>query len=190
MQTTNTTSSWGWPARLLHWSIAAIILFQLGLGLYMTDFVSDVSEQFSLFQLHKSWGFVVFCLAVARVAWRLLNRRSPALPAAMPRWQKAASHASHGVLYLLILIMPLSGWVMSAASPTQDFLGIENRVFDLFAMPDPWVPGVAAIADAVEVVHAWSAWVMLAVLAVHVAAALKHHLVDRDDILARMSWGR
>ncbi|MDQ0315327.1 cytochrome b [Amorphus orientalis] len=190
MQTTNTTQSWGWPARALHWSIAAVILFQLGLGLYMTDFVSDTARQFSLFQLHKSWGFVVFCLAVLRVAWRLANRRSPRLPAETPRWQAIASHASHGLLYLLILVMPLSGWVMSAASPTQDYLGIENSVFGLFAMPDPWVPGVRSVAEAAEAVHAWSAWIMIAILALHLAAALKHHFVDRDDILKRMSWGR
>lgn len=189
MQTKNTSQSWGWPARALHWSIAAIILFQLALGLYMTDFVPDLSEQFKLFQLHKSWGFVVFCLAVVRVAWRLANRRSPALLDTMPRWQRAASHASHGLLYLLILVMPLSGWVMSAASPTQEFLGIQNMVFGVFAMPDPWVPGVRWIADLAKEIHELSAWAMIAILAVHVAAALKHHLLDRDAILRRMTWG-
>ena len=189
MKTRNTTESWGWPARVLHWSIAALILFQLGLGLYMTDFVPDLSEQFKLFQLHKSWGFVVFCLGVIRVAWRLANRRSPHLPVGTPRWQAIASHASHGLLYLLILVMPLSGWVMSAASRTQDYLGIQNMVFGVFAMPDPWVPGVRWIADAAKEIHELSAWAMIAILALHLAAALKHHIIDRDTVLKRMSWG-
>lgn len=190
MRATNTRESWGWVQRLLHWSIAAIILFQLGLGIYMTDFVPELTEQFALFQLHKSWGFVVFVLALARVAWRLFNRASPGLPAHMPRWQRAASHASHGLLYLLILVMPLSGWVMASASTTQDLFSIENMVFGLFAMPDPWVPGVRSVAEAAETVHWASAWLLMAVLAVHAVAALKHHAADRDDILRRMAWGR
>ncbi|MEW5422797.1 cytochrome b [Amorphus sp. 3PC139-8] len=190
MRTKNTTERWGWLSRFLHWSIAALILFQLALGLYMTDFVSDMTEQFDLFQLHKSWGFVVFCLAVIRVSWRLFNRQTPHLPAGTAGWQRVASHLSHGLLYLLILVMPLSGWVMSAASPTQDYLNIQNMVFGLFAMPDPWVPGVRSLSDAAGEVHEISAWIMLAILAIHVAAALKHHLIDKDDVLRRMTWGR
>lgn len=190
MRATNTSESWGWVARLLHWGLAAIILFQLGLGIYMTDFVSEMTRQYELFQLHKSWGFVVFVLAVGRIAWRILNRRSPRPPAHVPRWQAVASQASHGLLYLMLLLMPLSGWVMASASTTQDMFSIRNIVFGLFEMPDPWVPGVKPIADAAEAVHATSAWLLIAILVVHAGAALKHHLVDGDDILKRMAWGR
>ncbi|ESR27320.1 cytochrome b [Lutibaculum baratangense] len=190
MRGRNTTESWGWVARLLHWSIAAIILFQLGLGIYMTDVVSELTEQFRLFQLHKSWGFVVFVLVLARIAWRLANRRSPRHPPGQPRWQAAASHATHAALYVLMFVLPLSGWVMASASTTQDLFSIRNMVFGLFEMPDPWVPGNKAIADAAGTVHEWAAWAMIAILALHAAAALKHHLVDRDDVLKRMAWGR
>ncbi len=190
MQAANTRASWGWVTRALHWSMAGLILFQLGLGVWMTEFVPDLLEQFALIQTHKSWGFVVFALALVRVVWRLANRTSPRLPPDVPRWQAAASHASHAGLYALMFVLPLSGWVMSAASPVQDLLGIENMVFGLFALPDPWVPGVKAVEDVAKAVHEVSGWLLAGLLAVHAGAALKHHLRDRDDVLARMTWGR
>jgi cytochrome b561 len=190
MRATNTDASWGWVARALHWSMAAIILYQLGLGLWMANFVEDLIRQFQLTQTHKSWGFVLFVLALVRIAWRLLNRARPGLPLGMPAWQIRAAAASHGLLYALMLVMPLSGWAYASASPLQDLLGIDNEVFGLITMPDPWVPGNEAVADLARAIHRWSAVLLGLVLAVHVAAALKHHLVDRDGVLARMAWGR
>lgn len=189
MPARNTQTSWGWVARLFHWVMAGLILFMLGLGVYMTKFVPDLMAQFTLIQLHKSWGFVVFCLALARVVWRLSNRTSPNDPLGTPRWQRIAAKATHGLLYVLILVMPLSGWVMSAASPTQDLLNIQNMVFGTFAMPDPWVPGVAWISDAAQAVHTYAAILLAGLLALHVGAALKHHFIDRDNTLLRMTLG-
>jgi cytochrome b561 len=189
MHITNTRESWGFVARVLHWSIGAIILFQFGLGLYMTKVVEDAFRQFDLTQLHKSWGFVIFALACLRVAWRLANPRVPELPAKTPIWQAWASCITHRMLYLLMFAMPISGWVMSAASPNQDLLNIDNMVFDWFAMPDPWVPGVKSVADTASEIHEFAAWLLLALLALHAAAALKHHLVDRDSVLRRMTFG-
>ncbi len=189
MAASNTARSWGWVARAIHWIMALLILFQLGLGVWMTNFVPDLLRQFQLVQLHKSWGFVVFALALARIAWRLGNRAAPGLPGAPP-WQVRASHVSHLLLYLLIFVLPLSGWATSAASPVQDMLGIENMVFGVFAMPDPWVPGVKVVADGAARVHFFAGLLLAAVLAVHMAAALQHHFVKRDDVLARMTWGR
>lgn len=190
MRTTNTTTSWGWVTRAIHWAMAGLILFQLGLGFYMTNIVEDLLAQFRLTQTHKSWGFVVFVLALVRIAWRLANRAHPPLPVGTPRWQVRAASASHGLLYALMVTLPLSGWVMSAASPTQDLLNIQNMVFGWFAMPDPWVPGVKWIEDAANAVHNLSALLMALILVVHAGAAIKHHLVDRDAVLARMTWGK
>jgi cytochrome b561 len=189
MRATNTETSWGWVARAFHWALAALVLFQLGLGVRMVNFEPDLIEQFRLTQLHKSWGTVIFALAVLRAGWRLTSRRTPRLPPATPRWQTRAAAGSHLLLYMLILALPLSGWVMSAASPNQDLLGIDNMVFGWSALPDPWVPGVKPIADAARAMHIGAAILLAAVLLIHVAAALKHHLVDRDDVLARISWG-
>ena len=190
MRARNTGASWGWVARLLHWSMAGLILFQLGLGLYMVELTADLLERFRLTQLHKGWGTVIFALALIRLGWRISHRAHPALPPATPRWQMRAAAASHALLYVLMLLLPLSGWVMASAAPTQDLLGIENMVFGLFALPDPWVPGVQRIEDAAKAVHLAAAILLALVLAVHAAAALKHHLVDRDDVLARMSFGK
>lgn len=189
MQAGNTEAGWGWVTRAIHWIMAALILFQLGLGLWMTRFVSDLIVRFDLTQIHKSWGFVIFALALVRVVWRLANRRAPGLPAGTPRWQAHVAHVSHAALYLLMLAMPLSGWAMSAASPTQDLLGIRNTVFGWFAMPDPWVPGVKAVEEFAATTHFVGAILLALLLAVHAGAALKHHFVDRDGVLAGMTFG-
>jgi cytochrome b561 len=190
MRLANTERTWGWGARALHWIMAGLILFQLGLGLRMTEFTADLVTRFDLTQTHKSWGSVIFVLALLRLGWRLANRASPGLPAGTPFWQVRAARISHAALYVLILALPLSGWIAAAASPTQDLLGIENMVFGTFALPDPWVPGVKSVADSAALAHRAAAMLLVALLAVHIAAALKHHFFDRDDVLARMTYGR
>ena len=177
---------WGWVSRALHWSMAALILFQLGFGLYMTR-VPDLLARFALTQTHKSWGTLVFALAVVRVGWRLLNRRRPPLPP-MPRWQVRAAEASHGLLYGFMFVMPLSGWIMASASPTQDLLQMQNMVFGVFPLPDPFVPGDPWVEAAAGAVHQAAAIGLAAVLALHAGAALRHQFVDRDGLLARMLW--
>jgi cytochrome b561 len=168
--------------------MAALILFQLALGFRMTVLVSDLVERFRLTQLHKSWGTVIFALALIRIAWRLAGRRHPGPPPGMPRWQARAAAASHLALYLLMLVMPVSGWVMASAAPTQDLLGIENLVFGRLALPDPWVPGAKSIENAAAAVHLWSAIALAMLLALHVSAAAKH-LLARDEVVPRMTFG-
>ncbi len=184
----NLTTGWGWLARLLHWSMAGIILFMLGLGYYMTEIVTDVFEQFPLFQTHKSWGFTVFVLALLRIVWRFFNP-TPALPDHMSGLERLAAHGGHWALYILMFALPLSGWLMSSASPLQDLYGIKNMVFGLFEMPDPLVPGDGDIEELFSDIHYWCAWALAAVLAGHVGAALKHHLVNKDNVLRRMVKG-
>jgi cytochrome b561 len=189
MRAFDSVAGWGWVTRLLHWTMAALILFQLGFGLYMVQAVADLLQRFTLTQTHKSWGFVVFALAVVRVGWRLASRRRPPLPAAMPRWQVRVAGASHRLLYLMMFVMPVSGWIMASASPTQDLLQMQNMVFGSFALPDPFVPGVAGIEAAARSVHVGAAILLATLLAVHAGAALKHQLVDRDGLLAAMLFG-
>lgn len=174
---------------MLHWSMAAILLFLLALGIWMANFVPDLIERFRLTQLHKSWGAVAFALALLRLGWRAVDRPRPALPAATPPWQRRAARASHVLLYALMILMPVSGWVMASASPLQETLGMTNEVFGLFALPDPWVPGVEPLSDAARSLHVAAALTLMAVLALHVGAALKHHLIDRDRVLRGMLRG-
>ncbi len=193
MSVKNTETAWGWPARVIHWVMALMILGLLGVGNYMTSLDIFNPDRFTLTQQHKSIGFVVFVLAIIRVGWRLSNRTSPTLPEAMPGWQKAASHASHYALYALIFIMPLSGWLMSSASPLNDPgaypVQIRNMVFGLFEMPDPFATGSERLEEIFHTIHAVSARLMILILLVHTAAALKHHFVDKDTILRRMIRG-
>ena len=139
MPARDSAAAWGSVSRLLHWAMAGLILFQLGFGLYMTR-VPDLLARFTLTQTHKSWGFVIFVLALLRIGWRLMNRTRPPLPAAMPRWQVRAARLSHALLYVLMFVMPLSGWVLASASPVQDLLQMQNLVFGRWALPDPCDP--------------------------------------------------
>ncbi len=187
MQARDSVAGWGWVSRVIHWAMAALILFQLGFGLWMTR-VPDLLQRFTLTQTHKSWGTVVFALALFRVAWRAANPRA-ALPA-MPAWQVHAAGISHALLYLLMFVMPVSGWLLASASPVQDLLQMQNLVFGTFPLPDPFVPGSEATERTLRSVHAGAALLLAAVLAVHAAAALRHQFVDRDRLLARMLWAR
>lgn len=189
MSLRNRPDGWGWPARALHWASAGVILFMLGLGFWMTGWVTDVFRQFPLFQLHKSWGFVAFALALVRIGWRLANP-TPAPEGPIPRWQEAARIGAHGALYALTLALPLTGWLTASASELQETYGIRNMVFGLFPLPDPIQPGDKALTELFGTLHAICAWTLIGVLVLHVGAALAHHLVARDRTLTRMVAGR
>ncbi|MEM7499281.1 MAG: cytochrome b [Pseudomonadota bacterium] len=190
MTALNTRTSWGWVQRAIHWVAAAVILFQLGMGYYMTTFLGDL-ERFSEIQTHKSWGFVAFVLVVLRFAWRMVNP-TPAEPD-MPNWQRIASRGSHIALYGLMVVLPVTGWLMSSASPLNDPdaypFQVKNMVFGLFEMPDPYPTGDKALSEMLGTIHEFAAWGIAALLLIHVAAALKHQFVDRDGLLTRMISG-
>ena len=151
--------------------------------------VPDLLARFTLTQTHKSWGTVVFVLALVRVAWRLANRARPPLPP-MPRWQVRAARASHALLYLFMFLMPLSGWLLASASPVQDLLQMQNLVFGRLAPPRPLRPRQRrGSRRRLHRLHATAAIGLAALLALHAAAALKHQFVDRDGLLARMLSG-
>lgn len=161
----------------------------LGLGTYMSNFVTDIYEQFGLFQLHKSWGFVAFALGVLRILWRVVNP-TPALPDTMSGLEILGAKASHFLLYFLVIAMPVSGWLMASASPLQDSYGIKNLVFGLFELPDPFVPGSEALESALSTFHTGSAIALGLLVALHAAAAIRHQFVKRDGLIRRMILGR
>ena len=193
----NTRDAWGWPARLLHWAITAIVLFQLGVGYYMVNLIEmtadGITERNILTQTHKSWGFVVFALALVRLLWRALNRR-PEAPRHMSGAERAVAEGAHLALYVLMIALPVTGWLMASASPLNDAGGympqIRNMVFGLFELPDPFPTGDKALTETLAAVHAWAAYGLAALVGLHALAALKHHLVDRDGVLTRMVLGR
>ncbi|TVQ55153.1 MAG: cytochrome b [Rhodobacteraceae bacterium] len=187
MRVFNTETGWGWPARALHWAMAALILFMLGLGYVMVNMTPDLFERFRLTQIHKSWGFVVFALALARLGWRALNRRAPEPPG--QGWQAKAAKRAHVAFYALMFILPISGWLMASASELQDLYNIRNMVFGLFELPDPFVPGDRRIEAVFKAIHVAAAVALAALLVAHALAALKHHFIDRDRVLMRMVRG-
>ncbi len=165
------------PSIALHWLVAALLVATFPLGLYMTGLPLS-PRKLQLFSYHKWIGVTIFALAWLRLAWRL-RHAPPPLPAAMPRWQQRAAHAVHGLLYALLIAIPLSGWLYSSAS------GVPTVYLGLWQLPDV-VDRDKALADALRGVHRSLNWTLAALVALHVLAALKHHFVDRDGLLHRM----
>jgi cytochrome b561 len=162
----------------LHWLIAVLIIGTFTLGLVMTDIPGLTPTKLRYFSWHKWAGVTVLLLATLRLLWRLLHR-APAYPDAMPPWQRQAAHALHGLLYILIFAVPLSGYFYSLAA------GVKVVYFGLFPLPDLIGPD-PALKPVLKAVHYWLNMLMAGLVGLHVAAALKHLLVDRDRIMQRM----
>ena len=177
----NTATAWGWPAKTLHWIVAVLVLGLLLLGFSMVWLVSGLGTKFELYQLHKSLGVLVCALVVVRLAWRWLNPRVPALPGDLEPWERMAARLTHHGLYALLLVMPVTGWILASSSP----LGLPTVIFGLFTLPNPFGPN-AALEQAMKWVHAGLALTVVLLLALHVGAALRHHFARRDDVLVRM----
>jgi cytochrome b561 len=160
----------------LHWLIALLIIVMLGVGLYMVR-LPDAMPKFQLIQLHKSIGITVLGLVALRLLWRFTHP-APMLPKAMPQWQKAVAHASHYLLYILMVAMPLSGWIMSdAAGYHPNWFGLS---VPQLASQNPELSKTLAMA------HGYGAYLLIVLLCLHIGAALQHHFWDNDDILKRM----
>jgi cytochrome b561 len=170
----------------LHWTIAAAILAQLASGLWMVRAIRLPGSQalaFQAYQWHKSLGLTILVLSLLRICWRLANTPPP-LPATMTRIERTAAKTLHGLFYLLMLSTPVVGWVIVSASP----LGLPTMVFGLFEWPH--IPGLAGLGGGIEAAsrtaHRAMGYAFAGLLALHVAAAIKHHLIDGDDVLTRM----
>lgn len=176
---------WGRAARLLHWLTAALVIGQWLLGQWMTGLGPEaLTQKFVLYQRHKSLGAAILLVTLLRLAWRLVDRDRPEPPAAMPTWQRRAAGLTHALLYLLLLVMPVTGFLAGAASP----LGVPTLLFGVLPVPHPIGPD-AALEKAFVLAHRIQGWAIAGLLALHVAAALKHHWIDRDRTLVRMVWG-
>jgi cytochrome b561 len=174
------TSRYTRTAVALHWLVAALILGSFAVGLYMVDLKLSPFK-LRLFSYHKWIGVTVFLLALARVAWRW-RHPAPALPAAMRPWERVVAHATHMLLYVLLFAVPISGWLMSSAH------GFPVVYFGVIPLPD-LVPKNKALAETLQTVHYVLNKSLLALVVLHAAAAIKHHIHDRDDVLARMLPG-
>jgi cytochrome b561 len=158
-----------------HWVIAALVLFNLWLGL----FHEVLPREWKVMPVHKSVGVTILVLSVLRLGWRLTHR-PPALPVLMPRWEKAVARTVHWIFYALLLVLPLTGWIFSSnperLRPVSWFW-----LFDL-----PVLPVSAGFADAAKETHELLGWTMAVLVVIHIAAALRHHFLRKDLVLARM----
>jgi cytochrome b561 len=174
----NTILRWGALAQLFHWTIVVLIIVQVTLAELADDLPNGV-RKLTLLARHKSVGITILSLVILRLAWRWLNPQHPPLPEYLKPHERALAHFTHGALYVLLFAMPLSGWMMSSAR------GFPVSWFGFFTLPD-LVPKSRPLYDALMLTHHTLAWVLFAVVALHLAGALKHHLVHKDDVLLRM----
>ena len=185
--TTSATSTATAPRRytrtamLLHWVLGFALIGLFGVGIYMTGLPFS-PQRLKLYNWHKWAGVTILVLSALRLLWRATHR-PPALPSAMadamPGWQKLAHHGTHLLLYTLFFAVPLIGWAYSSAA------GFPIVFLGLWQLPD-FVPVSKELAEAIKPWHQITAFAMAGLVLLHVAAALKHHLIDRDGLLARM----
>lgn len=161
----------------LHWLVAIALVANFALGHYMHDLPLS-PDKLRIYSWHKWAGVTIFLLVLLRLVWRAAHR-SPAPPAGMPLWQQRAAQLSHGLLYVLMVAIPLSGWLMSSAK------GFQTVYFGVLPLPDLLAKN-KALGETLAEVHEALNSAMAVLVLLHVAAALKHHYVDRDDVLARM----
>jgi len=167
-------------AIVLHWLIAALVIAQYAWGWWMVNIPKQpAGMRADAFNLHKSVGMTILALMIVRLLWRLAHRPPPLPP--MPSWQAAAARANHMLLYAALIVQPIVGYLGSAVS------GYPVKYFGL--MLPAWAGKHEALKDALSVVHLGVSWVIAFAVTVHVAAALKHALVDGDGLMARMGIG-
>ena len=167
-------------AKALHWVMAILLFGLLALGFYMHDLPLS-PEKLKLYSWHKWAGVTAFLLVLFRLAWRA-GHQPPALPDSLPEDLQKAVHAGHFLLYALMIAIPLSGWLMSSAK------GFQTVWFGILPIPDLIGKNKEA-GDILQNVHVSLNFFFVVVIAGHVGAALKHHFIDRDDILTRMLPG-
>jgi cytochrome b561 len=161
----------------LHWLIAVAILANLALGLFMTDMALS-PQKLRFYSYHKWLGVSVFVLVLARIAWRI-GHAAPPPPAGMRGWERTAAGVAHLLLYALTLAVPLTGWLFSSAK------GFQTVWFGALPIPD-LLGKDPLLADLLLAFHRNLNWLMAGLVVLHAGAALKHHFLARDEVLARM----
>ena len=175
MPITNTSQEYGSVAKFFHWLIFILVSIMLAVGFLLDDF--SKSMQPTAYSLHKLTGLTILALMVLRILWALMNKR-PELPARSYKLTRFTARFVHFLLYLLLILMPLSGWIMSitAGRPPRLF----GHVLTLPIQPNE------QLSSFCKDLHELFAFTLLALIALHILAAFKHHYIDRDNVLKRM----
>lgn len=175
------SSAWKWGAMMqfLHWTTALLVFGLLAVGLLMDDMATSPTK-IKVYALHKSFGITLLALILFRIAWRVFDRRPT--PPPMPTWQHWAARLTHFALYASLIVMALSGWLYNSAS------NFALKWFGLFSVPALSGPD-KELKHLAHEVHETMWWVILVLIGLHVAASLKHHLIDKDNTLTAMLPG-
>ncbi|RWA67118.1 cytochrome b [Mesorhizobium sp.] len=177
---TNTPTRYGWAMIILHWLIGIIFIGQFVLGVVMVRIESQ-RMSFELIQLHKSFGFLLLGLIILRIAWRLGNA-VPVLPASVGTLERKTAPLAHFALYAFQVALPLSGWALVSVSTLE----IPTMPFNQFVMPNLPLSESDAAESFWTAAHWYLAYAGIALVALHIAAALRHHFLLRDSVLKRI----
>jgi len=164
-------------SKFFHWVIAGIVILMLAFSFFLED-VSKLYQPLA-YMIHKSFGLTVLALMILRIIW-ILHRGRPDLPNTMPNWEKMLSLTVQYSFYILLFVMPLSGWILSCASDHTP------QWFGLITIPFPGITPNEQLAEWMDETHKILAWLLIGLLFLHVCGALKHHFLDKDYILRRM----
>jgi cytochrome b561 len=180
MNTTASTPGYTVTAKLLHWLVASLVVVQFVLAnlAERAEDADDLVSELALFANHRSVGITILALIIIRLLWRWRNPPPP-LPETVPRWQLMASRVSHYSLYGILLVMPISGWLMSSAAD------VSVTWFGLVELPDFVSPNHER-HEFFEEIHELLATLLFVIASLHILAALKHGLFDKDGVLQRM----
>ncbi len=175
----NSTVEWGWPAKLLHWVGAVVILLLLGHGWWMTH-LAPRPDRLGHYAGHAALGYDLLALVIIRLVWRWLNP-VPVLPVDMKPWEVWAAHASHIAMYALMLVCTVLGWALAGTFKTP----LDRDVFGV-TVPLIYASSERSMHQLLENGHKISAYILAALVLVHVVAALRHHFMKRNTVLRRM----
>lgn len=176
MQIKNSQNNYGIIAILLHWVIAILLIGLLALGIYMVRLPISL-EKLKFYGWHKEYGILALMLALVRIAWRFANA-TPLLNE-LALWERFAARLVHWAFYVFMFAMPITGWLVTSAA------GLPVSFFGLFVLPTLIAPNEAQFNLFAEI-HEWLGYGLIATIILHVSAALKHHFINKDDILRRM----
>ena len=179
----NSDNLWGWPAKLLHWVGAILILLLLGHGWWMTHMAAR-PDRLANYAGHAALGYDFLALLILRLLWRWTHA-VPALPAGLARWERWSAHAGHFGLYLLMFASTLTGWVLAGT-----FRVPMNK--DAFGLTVPQIITIQdrAVRGVIEESHMTLSYLLAALVVVHIVGALRHHFGKHNDVLRRIWFGR
>lgn len=175
----NSINSYGSITKTFHWLIAVLVMGMLIMGFFLEDMPKSIRS--NMIGLHKSIGLTILLLIVTRLIWRFVNP-TPVLPITVARWEQIAARFVHILFYILLVLMPISGWVMSSLGlHPVFFLGLFNVTLPLAKNE--------TLGNYFFNAHAVIAWIIIGLLVLHIGAALKHHFFDKNNVLLRMLPG-